>query len=128
MCGAAAWALSASMLSHFSITRKVSSPHFFWIGSAGAASIAAPYSMQPFSARTAGTLARKCLRISSRLPGLAVSTATTWIMVFLLALLSVVDLRSVANAHDGNCGGVVGKITDHAPVAHAIAPGALVTL
>jgi len=28
MCGAAAWALSASMLSHFSITRKVSSPHF----------------------------------------------------------------------------------------------------
>src|SRR5262245_51583217 len=42
--------------------------------------MAAPYSMHPFSERTAGTLARKCARISSRLPGFAVMTATTWIM------------------------------------------------
>src|SRR5881398_2763171 len=77
MCGAAPCALSASMLSHFSIARNVSGPHFFWIGGACSASIAAPYSIQPFSARTAGTLARKALRISSRLP---VMTAMTWIM------------------------------------------------
>src|SRR5260221_396505 len=56
MWGAAACALSASMLSHFSITRKVSSPHFFWNGSALSASTAAPYSMQPCSARTAARI------------------------------------------------------------------------
>src|SRR5947208_1836249 len=80
MCGAAPCALSASMLSHFSIARNVSGPHFFWNGGAFSASIAAPYSIQPFSARTAGTLARKAVRISSRLPGLAVMTAMTWII------------------------------------------------
>src|SRR5947207_13688867 len=83
MCGAAACALSASMLSHFSIARNVSSPHFFCTASALSASIAAPYSMQPCSARTAGTLARKAARISARLPGLAVMTAMTWIMALL---------------------------------------------
>jgi hypothetical protein len=77
MWGAAAWALRASMLSHFSTTTKVSGPYFVWTAKAGSASTAAPYSMQPFSARTAGTLARKCLRTSSRLPGLAVMTAMT---------------------------------------------------
>src|SRR5262245_25300882 len=89
MCGAAAWARSASMLSHFSITRNASGPHLVWNGSAFSESTAPPYSMQPFSARTAGTLALKCLRISPRLPGLAVMTATTWIMT--LPSLQVVD-------------------------------------
>src|SRR5258708_3157855 len=84
MWGAAACALSASMLSHFSITRKVSSPHFFWNGSALSASTAAPYSMQPCSARTAGTLARNASRIAARLPGLAGMTATTGIILRLL--------------------------------------------
>src|SRR5271166_4697253 len=41
---------------------------------------AGPYSMQPSSAWTAGTLARNSLRIASRMPGLAVMMATTWIM------------------------------------------------
>src|SRR5258706_12304776 len=81
MWGAAACALSASMLSHFSITRKVSSPHFFWKGSALSASTGAPSSMPPCSARTAGTLARNASRIAARLPGLAVMTATTWIIL-----------------------------------------------
>src|SRR5438128_818737 len=67
MCGAAACALSASMLSHFSITRNVSSPHFFCTGGALSASTAAPYSMQPFSARTAGTLARNASRLAARI-------------------------------------------------------------
>src|SRR5215208_2028297 len=57
MCGAAACALSASMLSHFSTTRKVSGPYLVCTASAASASTAAPYSMQPFSARTLGTLA-----------------------------------------------------------------------
>src|SRR6185503_8364155 len=82
MCGAAAWALSASMLSHFSTTTKLSGPYLVWMGSAGSASTAAPYSMQPFSALTAGTLARKCVRMASRWPGLAVMTAMTWIISF----------------------------------------------
>src|SRR5258706_13564739 len=69
------------MLSHFSITRKVSSPHFFWNASALWASTAAPYSMQPCSARTAGTLARNASRIAARLPGLAVMISTTWIIL-----------------------------------------------
>src|SRR5688572_26626275 len=81
MCGAAAWALSAPMLCHFSITRKASAPHFAWMASAPSASIAAPYSMQPCSASTLATFALKCARISSRLPGLAVMTAMTWIMI-----------------------------------------------
>src|SRR5437773_3229464 len=84
MCGAAACALSASMLSHFSMARNVSGPHFACNGSAFSASIAAPYSIQPISERTAGTLARKAARISARLPGLAVMTAMTWIMALLL--------------------------------------------
>src|SRR6185503_20847274 len=84
MCGAAAWAFSASMLSHFSTTTKVSGPYLVCTGSAGSASTAAPYSMQPRSARTLGTLARKCLSTSSRLPGLAVMTAMTWIIWFAL--------------------------------------------
>src|SRR3954463_436229 len=70
------------MLSHFSTTRKVSVPHFVWNASAFSASTAAPYSMQPFSLWTFGTLARKCCRTSARLPGLAVMTAMTWIKGF----------------------------------------------
>src|ERR1051326_571394 len=80
MWGAAACALSASMLSHFSITRNVSAPQRVWNASALSASTAAPYSMQPFSACTFGTLALKCSRIFGRWPGLAVMTAMTWIM------------------------------------------------
>src|SRR5262245_13218876 len=81
MCGAAACALSASMLSHFSTTTNASAPYFVCTGSAGSASTAAPYSMQPFSARTAGTIWRQCFRTSSLFPGLAVMTAMTWIML-----------------------------------------------
>ena len=57
ICGAAACAFKASMLSHFSRTRKVPGPYF--VGSLGPSSksTAAPYSMQPGSALTAGTLA-----------------------------------------------------------------------
>jgi sarcosine oxidase gamma subunit len=77
MCGAAACAISASGLSHFSTTTKVSGPNAVWNFRAGCASTAAPYSMQPFSALTAGTLARKCVRMFSRWPGLAVMTAMT---------------------------------------------------
>src|SRR5215470_4432358 len=80
MCGAVECAFNASTLSHFSITRKVSGPYFVWKDGAFSVSTAAPYSMQPFSARTAGTLARKCLSTCSRMPGLVVRTATTWIM------------------------------------------------
>ena len=67
------------MLSHFSMTTKVSGPNL--ANGPPSVSTVAPYSMQPFSACTAGTLALKFLRISSRLPGLAVMMATTWIMV-----------------------------------------------
>ena len=44
---------------------------------APSASTAGPYSMQPFSACTAGILARNAARICSRWPGLAVMMATT---------------------------------------------------
>src|SRR5687767_12193757 len=81
MCGAAPCASSASMSSHFSMTTKVSGPYCAWIGGAGSASTAGAYSIQPFSASTAGMLARKCVSTSSRLPGLVVRTAMTWIMV-----------------------------------------------
>src|SRR5487761_1448753 len=80
MWGEAACALSASGLSHFSISTKVSAPNFACMPPAPSASIAGPYSMQPASARTAGTLARNAARICSRMPGLAVMIATTWIM------------------------------------------------
>jgi hypothetical protein len=43
-------------------------------------STAAPYSMQPASARTAGTFAWKSSSTAARWPGLAVMMATTWIM------------------------------------------------
>src|SRR5262245_10575259 len=62
------------------MTTIASGPYLEAKDGAGSASTAAPYSMQPFSAWTLGTLARKCLRTSSRLPGLVVRTATTWIM------------------------------------------------
>src|SRR5882672_53072 len=94
MCGAAAWALSASMVSHFSMTRKLSGPHLVWNGRALSASTAAPYSMQPFSARTAGTLARNACRIASRLPGLAVMTAMTWIMAAGIVAYKASHLRA----------------------------------
>src|SRR5207247_3432359 len=67
------------MLSHFSTTTKVSGPNL--ANGPPSVSIVAPYSMQPFSACTAGTLALKFLSISSRLPGLAVMMAMTWIMM-----------------------------------------------
>src|SRR4051794_19231180 len=43
-------------------------------------STAAPYSMQPASACTAGTFAWKCSSTVARWPGFAVMMATTWIM------------------------------------------------
>src|SRR5215831_5022793 len=80
MCGAAAWALSASGLSHFSITTNVSGPNGVWNLPMSGVSVAGPYSMQPFSACTAGILARTSRRMSSRMPDLAVMMAMTWIM------------------------------------------------
>src|SRR5262252_1467025 len=80
MCGAAAWALSASGLSHFSITTNVSGPNGVWNLPMSGVSVAGPYSMQPFSACTAGILARNSRRMASRRPGLAVMMAMTWIM------------------------------------------------
>src|SRR6185295_8144160 len=91
MWGAAACAFSASMLSHFSTTMKASGPSLVWNGRAFSASTTGPYSMQPFSARTAARLARACLRISSRLPGLAVMRATTWT----IARLPLLVVRSL---------------------------------
>jgi hypothetical protein len=44
------------------------------------ASTTAPYSIQPSSACTAGTLARNASSTRSHWPGLAVMIATTWIM------------------------------------------------
>src|SRR5262245_54237882 len=80
MCGAAAWALSASGLSHFSITTNVSGPNGVWNLPMSGVSVAGPYSMQPCSACTAGILARNSRRMSSRMPDLAVIIAMTWIM------------------------------------------------
>src|SRR5687768_12530823 len=80
MCGAWEWALSASRLSHFSTTTKVSGPNGL-PAAKPSASITGPYSMQPFSACTAGMLARKWPRMVSRMPGLVVMMASTWIMV-----------------------------------------------
>src|ERR1035441_3884570 len=77
MCGEAACACRWAGLSHFSTTTNVSSPYF--AGELGA-SITGPYSMQPASACTAGTLARNAARTVSRWPGLVVMTARTWIM------------------------------------------------
>src|SRR6478752_1286118 len=88
MCGAAECAFRASVLSHFSTTTKVSGPNLVWNEPMPSVSTVAPYSMQPFSAFTAGTLARKWPRISSRLPGLAVMTAMTWIMMLSPSLSS----------------------------------------
>jgi hypothetical protein len=79
MCGAVACAFSASMLSHFSTTTKVSGPSFVWKPPMPSASIAGPYSMQPSSAWTAGRLARKASSTLSRRPGFVVMIARTWI-------------------------------------------------
>ena len=78
MCGAAAWAFSASRLAHFSITTNVSGPSLVWKGGPSA-STAGAYSMQPSSAWTAGMLARKASSTRSRMPGFAVMMARTWI-------------------------------------------------
>ncbi len=84
MCGAAACALRWSGLSHFSITTKVSGPYaavpMF------SRSTAAPYSMQPASASTAGRFAAKASSTAARWPGLAVMMAMTWITGFLRSL------------------------------------------
>src|SRR5215471_15294999 len=80
MCGEAACAFSAPGLSHFSITTKVSGPNLAWKLPMPSASMAGPYSMQPCSARTASMLAWNSFRIASRMPDLAVMTATTWII------------------------------------------------
>src|SRR5437763_10684711 len=79
MCGDAACAFRASRLSHFSITTKVSDPYL--APGPPSASVAGPYSMQPCSACTVGMLARNAASTSSRLLGLAVMMAMTWIMV-----------------------------------------------
>src|ERR1700704_7200081 len=88
MCGEAAWALRWSRLSHFSITTNVSAPYL--APGPPSASAAGPYSMQPASACTAAMLARNAASTSSRLPGLAVRLAITWI-------ISVYPVRSVGN-------------------------------
>src|SRR6185369_11064715 len=80
-CGERACAPRCSRLSHFSTTTKVSGPYL--APAPPSASITGPYSMQPASACTAGMLARKCPSTSSRLPGLAVMMASTWIMAAL---------------------------------------------
>src|SRR5260221_445966 len=79
MCGAAAWALSASMLSHFSMATKVSGPVLVWKPPMPSASIAGPYSMQPASSCTAGMLALNACRILSRWPGSAETMVGAWI-------------------------------------------------
>ena len=76
MCGATECAFSASGLSHFSTTTKVSSPKRSGLPSA---SIAGPYSMQPCSAWTAGMILWNSSSRAARLPGLAVIRAMTWI-------------------------------------------------
>ena len=80
MCGAAACALSASRLAHFSTTTKVSPPKRACSGPTPSASTVAVYSMHPSSAFTAGTLAWNASSIRPRKPGLAAITATTWTM------------------------------------------------
>src|SRR5271165_1504337 len=77
MCGDAACAFSASGLSHFSMTTKVSSPN---LAPGKSASTAGSYSMQPFSAWTAGMLAWKCSSTFARMPGFVVMMASTWII------------------------------------------------
>src|SRR6266481_6062418 len=88
MCGEAACAFRWSRLSHFSITTNVSGPYL--APGPPSASAAGPYSMQPCSACTAAMLARNAASTSSRLPGLAVRMAITWI-------ISVYPVRSVGN-------------------------------
>src|SRR5271154_2355248 len=80
MCGEAACALRWSRLAHFSTTTKVSSPNL--APGPPSASITGPYSIQPSSAWTAGMLARNRASTSSRLPGLVVMMASTWIIGF----------------------------------------------
>ena len=84
MCGAAAWAFRSSSVAHFSMKKNASGPSLVCSPRPVSASSTGPYSMQPFSAWTAGTLALKFASTSARLPGLAVMMATTWIMVFSL--------------------------------------------
>ena len=48
------------------LERKTKGGVYRILASTGGIVPAAPYSMQPFSARTAGTLARKCARMFSR--------------------------------------------------------------
>src|SRR5947209_9010781 len=62
------------------MTTNVSAPIFAWAAPKPSASIVGWYSMQPSSARTIGTSARKAVSSSSRRPGWAVMTATTRIM------------------------------------------------
>src|SRR6202007_2254557 len=73
----------------FSTTTKVSGPNL--VGKPSASTVA-PYSMQPSSACTAGTLARNASSTASRCPGWAVMIATTWSMA---VVSSVHDDRSV---------------------------------
>src|SRR6516165_5459904 len=67
--------------SHFSMTTNVSGPNLAWKFPMPSASTAGPYSIQPFSACTAGILAWNSFRIVSRMPDLAVMMATTWIIL-----------------------------------------------
>ena len=77
MCGGAACACKASRLAHLSTTTKVSSPNLAGWLPASAQSTVAVYSMQPASACTAGTFARKASSTLSRVPGFAVMIAST---------------------------------------------------
>src|SRR5436305_3952943 len=104
MCGEAACAFRWSRLSHFSTTTKVSAPYL--APGPPSASIAGPYSMQPASAWTAGMLARKWPSTSSRLPGLAVMMAITWIMaIWPFAFDRVISLDKASRIGGGRSGG-----------------------
>src|SRR5258708_677357 len=111
MCSEGPWDLRWCMLSHCSTTTKVSAPNF--ASGPPSTSMVAPSSMQPFSACTAGTLALKFLRISSRLPGLAVMMAMTWIMIPSCELGGAAVAQQAAGQFVVDGDGVLAAATDY---------------
>src|SRR5690606_2271973 len=101
MCAEAAWAIRSSIVSHFSMTAKLSSPSFACQLPTPSMSMTALYSMQPFSASTAGTFALKAARTSSRLPGFAVIWAITLTGIFIIPSLMVVDFALILSTGRG---------------------------
>ena len=77
MWGAAEWALRAATSRHFSTTTTTSGRRGGWTAMSVGASTAAPYSMHPSSAWTAGTLALNTSRNCARVPGARVTVART---------------------------------------------------